>query len=352
MTPQERIRATAIREPTDKVPSLGGWITSAEHYQALSGTTPDEFWADPESAAIAAYQALGVDGLIDMFIPPTQDRFRHMSTDDLDRRMAKAPTIEHVRDYVDREVPSPDAVERDFDAAAVYQGYVEDRLQKQEMAGDIVWLPPFWEAPGNFMWYAEFGYESYLGAVAEYPDSIRKLWESSATKSRLTNAQIAKAIVDNDFPKVLLVGQDICTTAGPMVSPAFLEKHYFPNAAEALRPLHEAGIKTLWHSDGNILPILDSILDLGVAGFQGFQEEIGVSIGDIAQRRTSSGDELIFFGSMSVSGVLPHGTVDDVKRQVEFCKDATGGRGLFICPANTIGPEVPLENIVAMYLVR
>ncbi len=349
MTHRERIDAATMRAPVDRVPALGGWITSAAHYQEILGIGEAEFWGDPESSAVEAYKCLGVDGLIDLFIPPTQDRFRGITIDTLHRRAATAPTIEHVRDYVDREVPSPEAVERDFDAAAVYQGYVADRSRKQELVGDMVWLPPFWDAPGSFMWYDLFGYESYLGAVAEYPDSVRKLWESSAAESRLINTQIAKAVTDSDFPRVMLVGQDICSTAGPMVSPAFLEKHYFPNAKEALRPLHDAGIKTIWHSDGNILPILDALLDLGIAGFQGFQEELGVHIADIAKRRSASGEPLLFFGSVSVTSTLPFGGTVSVESAVANSIESTRGRGLFLFTSSSLGPEIPLENIRAMY---
>ena len=40
-----------------------------------------------------------------------------------------------------------------------------------------------------------------------------------------------------------------------------------------MAPLVENGISVIWHCDGNINPILADILDLGVVGLQGFEEE-------------------------------------------------------------------------------
>ncbi len=349
MTHRERIFAAANRAPVDRVPTLGGWITSAAHYQEIVGIGEDEFWADPESAAVEAFRLLDADGLVDVFIPPSQERYRGMDIHDVEARHTSFPNPEAVRDHIREHYGDLGAFERSFDGDAFRQEYVEERRDKQRKAGDMVWMPPIWGASGGFMWYTLFGYESYLGAIAEYPDDIRRLYESSAAGCYLENVEIARAVRENDFAPVFLIGQDICSTAGPIVSPAFVEKNYFPFAKEALRPLHEAGIRTIWHCDGNVLPILDLILDLGVSGLQGFQEEQGVRIADLAKRTTSTGEPLMFYGSVSVSGALPHGSVEDVKGQVRTSIDATDGRGLFIFPANTIGPEVPLENIRAMY---
>lgn len=150
-------------------------------------------------------------------------------------------------------------------------------------------------------------------------------------------------------PKVMLTGQDICGTKGLMVSPALLDELYWPNVARAIEPLRRSDFKLIWHSDGNVLPIVDTIIDLGFAGFQGFQEELGVHIADLIKKPAKNGDRLLFFGSLSVTSTLPWGTVQDVRDAVEHSTDVTDGKGLFILSANTINPEVPLENIRTMY---
>ena len=53
-----------------------------------------------------------------------------------------------------------------------------------------------------------------------------------------------------------------------------------------MEPLVEHNIGVIWHCDGNIHPILDDILDLGVMGLQGFEEEHGVPYGEMVKLRT------------------------------------------------------------------
>lgn len=349
MTKRERIGKHLNLEPVDRTPTLGGWLASAEHLQSLSGTTQEEFWRDPTSAIINAYQTLDVDGMIDIFRPPSQDRFRTVTREDIEQRKRKYTSPEDVLIYID-SLPPPEKIEEEFDARGFYEEYVNDRLVKQRQIGEIVWMPAIFSTSCKFMWYNEFGYESYLSALALYPDSAEKLFEFSAEEARLKNRVIAKAIKEHSFMPIILLGQDICGTEGPMVSPEFLRRYYFPHVKTALQPFHTAGIKTIWHCDGNVLPILDDILDLGVHGLQGFQEEKGVRLADLVKRRTKTGQKLIFFGSISVSHTLPFGTVEDVKKAVEYSIDAVGDNGtLFLFTANTVNPDVPLENIIAMY---
>jgi len=118
----------------------------------------------------------------------------------------------------------------------------------------------------------------------------------------------------------------------------------------AIEPLKDAGIKIIWHCDGNIMPILDRLIDVGIDGLQGFQEECGVDFAKLAQMRSKSGDKLILLGSISVTITLPFGTVEDVKRDVERCIEiAAPGGGFVLAPTSTVGPDIPVENIFAMY---
>jgi len=345
MTKRERISKAINFQEVDLIPTIGGWLNSAEHYQALSGIKPEELWADPEKAAIRAYQRLDVDGLIAFHPPVGRDEYRKGLAETEEKRQ-KYRSPEDVLAYIN-SLPSADSLETSFDSNAFYEKYVEDRLTMQRKLGEMVWMPGGYGCV--FEWFEEFGYENYLAAISLYPDTVRKLFEYSAEEGRLKNIQIAKATKQNNFVPISVVGADICSSRGPMVSPEVLKEIYFPNWKIALAPLHEAGVRTVWHCDGNVLPILEQILEIGVSGLQGFQEELGVRIVDLAKRRTDSGKRLLFFGSISVSNLLVYGTVEDVKQQVKRSIDATGGRGIFIFSSNIIGPEVPVENIIAMY---
>ena len=135
-----------------------------------------------------------------------------------------------------------------------------------------------------------------------------------------------------------------------MVSPKTLSSIYFPNLRRAFEPLVEIESEIIWHSDGYIIPIVDELIACGVSGFQGFQEETGFDIRDIAARRVRSERKPLLFAGLSVDKTLPHGSVRDVEAEVERIVDTVGsGGGLAIGTANTAGPDCPDENLETLY---
>jgi uroporphyrinogen decarboxylase len=151
-------------------------------------------------------------------------------------------------------------------------------------------------------------------------------------------------------PRAMLCGKDVCDQRGPMVAPAFLQEYYFPLVEQAIRPLREVGAKLVWHCDGNVVPLLDQILWLGVGGLQGFQTECGVRLEEIVERRTVSGEKLIIFGPISVTTTLVRESPENVKRAVRNAvRICQGKASLVLSTSNEILPDVPLENVRAMY---
>jgi uroporphyrinogen decarboxylase len=124
---------------------------------------------------------------------------------------------------------------------------------------------------------------------------------------------------------------------------------YLRHVKHSLEPLKEIGVKILWHSDGNIMPIVPYLLDAGVDGFQGLQETIETRIDVSALRRlkTRAGLPPVIIGSVSSVSTMPFGTPDDVRADVRRCRDlaqAQGG-GWLLNFSSSLGPEVPPENI-------
>ena len=335
----------------DRVPILGGWILHPQFFEKVTGA--NNFWDNPRKIAIEGYRKLGTDAIVTLSLPYSPQEFRAFDIHGFLKNMRKYKSPEDVVEYV-KNLPSPEALEKNFKFEEAYQSYIQYVKENQQDIGDMLWISAGWEGVAGFcrfMWYETFGYDNFFTALLLDKGWMKKLFEYSGEEGRLRNIAVAKAIEDEKFTPVILLGEDICDNRGPMVSPRLLDEIYFPNLRRSLQPLKDAGIKIVWHSDGNINPILDRLINyIEVDGFQGFQEELGVSFAEIAKKKTKSGKKLILFGSMSVSRTLPWGSVEDVKREVEYCIDsAARGGGFFLFQANTVGPEVPVENLLAMY---
>jgi uroporphyrinogen decarboxylase len=200
------------------------------------------------------------------------------------------------------------------------------------------------------LWYHEFGYESALTTLALFPDRYRKLIQVSAVQGRHRAMLRARAIREGICPRAVLTGEDLCSQQGPMVSPGYLRREYFPLVEYALEPLLELDVKVVWHCDGDYRPLLDDVLACGIGGLQGFQKECGMDLEWIVDLHTRQGEPLLIFGPMSVTTTLPHGTPQDVRAEVrramEACRDKAS---LVHFTSNTINPDVPLENIQAYW---
>lgn len=358
MTPTERTFATLRGEPTDRVPVIGGFITNADYLAQQVGVCVDEFWRCPEQYALDAYRRADADVIVQFVLPKrpetatvgTKEHATNFSRR-ADSWRERFPNPEAVIEFA-RSRPSPREVVASFDAKGANDFYVRVMLDGAKKMAPMVWVPGhIYGCPPFQHGYDEFGYENYLSAMYEAPDVFRAYFDSYGEQRRLENIEIVRATRDHDLLPLVYCGQDICYGAGPICSPELLRQIYFPALRHAFEPLVDAGIEIVWHSDGYIMPIIEDLLDTGVTGFQGFEEDHGMSLGTLAEMRDRSGRPLVLWGSVSVTSTLPFGTPDDVRIDIERCVEIgrrTGSR-MFLAPSSSVGPEVPVENIDAFF---
>jgi len=101
------------------------------------------------------------------------------------------------------------------------------------------------------------------------------------------------------------------------------------------------------------MPIAPRLLECGVDGFQGFQEKVGtpVDLESLSELRTRRGRKPVLIGSVSTTATLPFGAPDDVRREVARCVALARrrGGGLLLNASSSVGPEVPKENLYALF---
>jgi uroporphyrinogen decarboxylase len=134
---------------------------------------------------------------------------------------------------------------------------------------------------------------------------------------------------------------DIAFKTGPFCSPADFRAFLLP----AMR--RSAGAITIpwiFHSDGNLMAILDDILSLGPAGLH----PIEPGPMDLAAVKARYGRQVCIIGNVAVD-TLSAGTPEDVRQFVRRCI-ATGGPGggYMISSSNSIPSYARPENVQAM----
>jgi hypothetical protein len=363
---RERTIRSLNFEEIDRPPMWGGlcensmWLEKASGVHMKYEFTSNE-WENPRREALQAYKNVGVDVVNFVLLPKSPEMTSNPEGDNGFMGWAafsteeSGYTPERVVKYIE-SLPSPEDIRADFDFERQYRIYVSGMKRGQEECGDdILWMStaPTINFCGNF---GLFGYRPYMVACMRNREAAKKLNAYYAEQAKCMNEVIAKAIKEEDIVPFCLTGleTDICYSHGPMLSPKVLDEIYFPYVKYAFEPLKKAGIKIIWHCDGYITPILNSLIEIGLDGFQGFQERYGVDFEALTKMKAKSGRPLLLIGSIQVSTTLALGTAETIKRDVERCinlamKGREGGMGYILGTDNTVGPDVSPENIFAMY---
>jgi len=149
---------------------------------------------------------------------------------------------------------------------------------------------------------------------------------------------------------VLVMGDDLGTQNAPVISPAMYRQLLKPYHAELIAASRaRSRARIFFHTDGNVFPLLDDLVEIGVDILNPVQVSAR-DMGDTARLKRRYGGQLSFCGGIDTQQVLPHGTTDDVRREVRRrLADLAPGGGYIAAPVHCIQPDVPLENVFALF---
>jgi len=142
--------------------------------------------------------------------------------------------------------------------------------------------------------------------------------------------------------RVFVESGDLAYKTGPMMSPKKYYDLLLPAYQKITDTVHENGGKIILHSDGQITPLLDFIIDCGFDGLHSLEPTAGV---DLAYVKKKVNGKLCLVGNIDVSHTLVKGTKKAVYAEVKRAiKDGSSGGGLIISAAN-MHPDVKVENL-------
>lgn len=152
------------------------------------------------------------------------------------------------------------------------------------------------------------------------------------------------------YVDVIQVNDDLGTQQGPQLSPALYREMVKPYHARLWGQIKRlSGKPLLLHSCGSIHALLPDLIEIGVDAINPVQ--VSAADMDPVQLKREFGSELTFWGGgCDTQHVLPRGTPEDVRTEVQRRVDqlAAGG-GFVFCQVHNIQYDVPPENIMAMY---
>jgi hypothetical protein len=222
------------------------------------------------------------------------------------------------------------------------QSALDQRLRSaaetRERLGEVFFVPPGW-GPGLMGIIGEVGLEHFSYYLADCPGIITELLECNTVRAEAA----LEHLPEDHGIEVAFVGDDIAFHSGPFLSPAWFAEHYFPRFTRICRAHHRRGIKVLFHSDGNLNPILGGLVEAGIDGLNPIEVLAGMDVGDIHRRYP----DIFMAGGIDVSQLLPFGSPQEVRDAVVRALDAAGGR-IMVGSSTELNNDVPLENYLAL----
>lgn len=187
--------------------------------------------------------------------------------------------------------------------------------------------------------YTGIGLELFSYFIHDFPD-LFDTYMKKGTEFKIRVINKARKI--SEFPAIFDC-EDIASKNGPLFSPEIMKKYFYPHLEMLVDAYHKRGVKFIFHTDGNVMPILDELVATGIDGLNPLEVIAGMNLKEIRRRHKN----LIMIGGIDCSQLLPYGTPQQVK---EATKQAILDAGPWYFPGSSteIHNSIPLDNVKMM----
>jgi len=320
MPPRKRVLAALNLEEPDRVP----WIEKYVHHQLASKLLRRPI------ACIAGVrtppevlEVLPLDNISYNFFPPTFIKEK-WTIGDVSVGEGLLRTW-HDLERFQEELPDPDD-ERFYESAKRFlKKYRKDYAAFADTAVGI----------GSA--YVSMGMERFSLMLYDDLNFVEAVLDMFANWT----AKVVKNLSEVGFD-VIVISDDLAGKHGPLFSPKFVRDIILPRYRKVA-----ANIELPWifHSDGNIFPIMDDILTLGMKGIANI--EPGVM--DIVQLKKDYGDRICLVGNIDLHYTLTRGTPQETEKEVKRRIQQVGpGGGYILASSNGLTAYCRPENVRAM----
>ena len=246
---EERIAKALDHEEPDRVPI---W-EAIENRAVYEHCAPGE--KDFLRAAAIACDKLGIDMTYGCMMPPgrgasrSTDQGGHTVVESCQtvwRVPKKKWTVQDIKNHRPQPIRRRDIEEQ----------YVESFCKLREAYAPRTMYVSQGGGFGFIFGYDTAVFEAFSYALHEIPDHLERIWDVHMENAIVRN----RIYADHRLGPVIQCCEDIAFNRRLMVSPDLLREQFFPRMKEVIRPLKEAGIKTILHSDGDITEMLDDVV--------------------------------------------------------------------------------------------
>jgi len=335
----ERIRKAVAHEEPDRVPLIEALVEYPIQSKFLGReVTDDDLEAQVEFWASAGYDYIPL--VVGMMTPGKVTENSSISRIIRDR-LAKSANANDDRSW-NLEYTSFIEDRRSFELFPWEEAAAVD-ISKFERVKDL--LPPGMKVIAisgkiyTLSWML-MGFENFAASMLTDEQLVLDIM------SKVAEIQIDSAERVLGLPHVGAVWavDDIAAGTGTMISPQALRKYLFPWYRKLAALCHHAGKMFFYHSDGDMIPVIEDLIELGVDALH----PIDPTAMDIVEIKEKYGDRLCLFGNVDTELLRSGGTAEieaEVKRLL--CKVSSGG-GFCLGSGNSVPSWADIDNYKTM----
>lgn len=185
----------------------------------------------------------------------------------------------------------------------------------------------------NMLAFTERLYEDETGLKAEAAAGVER---AIADAEKLYNTKILDGFA---------LCADYCFNVNPFMSPEMFSEYVTPYLARLTKTYHDMGYYVIKHTDGNIMPILDQLVQTGPDALHSLDPQGGVSLGEV---KRLYGDKVALIGNVNCA-LLQTGTEEEYKADVRrSLREGMQGWGYIFSTSNCVYTGLPLERYEGM----
>ncbi len=208
-----------------------------------------------------------------------------------------------------------------------YQGGVE-------AVGDAMIVFPSILGPFETTWQV-FGFNTFVRLLYQKPAFLEQVFKD--------RGDFIVAVAENMMnlgAEGIFILDDLGHKTGPLLSPTLFRRHIVPQLKRLTAKVHSYNGKVILHSDGNLYPILEDIINARIDALNPWEPSAFM---DIFKAKADYGDKLTLIGNVPVE-LLSHGTAPEVEEYVKKLIRICAPGGGYIFSAANLTYSVTLTN--------
>jgi uroporphyrinogen decarboxylase len=324
MKPVERVLAVLRHEEPDRVPHFE-WVHDLDLIKTMTG---DGDYFD-------LVELLDIDGVMTGPVYRKQSLGDELFVDEWGavRRIGKdnyaMPVDDRapIKSLADLEKWTPPTVDDDYRYEKIRA--TVDRFGSHRAI--ILQMRDVWSGPRDYIGYAQL----FIN-LKECPELV----EGVVSKCVDHYIQVIQRSAELGV-NIVFSGDDVADNRGPMFSPTLWETLFLPHYRRLVKAIHQVGLYHWKHSDGNMYPLLDSIVGAGSDGLDPIDPSGGMELSVV---KAKYGDRVAIEGDVDQTELLMYGPPEKVVEEVKGCiRDAGVGGGYVCSSSNSIHSGVDPE---------